>query len=74
MKRFEYEIALGTVIVTVFEDRTVIELVGRQTNETDQLYQIPFNERARNAINAAMDLDLPSFYGDLRYMEPEGHA
>lgn len=74
MKRFEHKIALGTVVVTVFEDRTVIELIGTDTNETDALFQVPFTRQAEKAISAAMDEHLPTYHGDLRHMEPEGHA
>jgi len=74
MKRFEVKIALGTVVVTVFEDRTVIELIGAENNETDALFQVPFTRQAEKTISAAMEGELPAYHGDLRHMEPEGHA
>lgn len=74
MKRFEHKIALGTVVVTVFDDRTVIELIGADSGETDHLFQVPFTRQAEKAIASAMDEHLPQWHGDLAHMEPEGHA
>lgn len=75
MKRFEAKIALGTVNITVFEDRCVVELVGADSNETDHLFQVPFTIHAAKHITEALEGRLSALHGiDLEHMEPMGEA